>query len=366
MLAAAAKSKKLDPRKVIDQVSGFLNSFAKKYNFQVAPTQKSGRPSKTNPSVREFRLQLINTTKDTSASFTNAVVGELKSNSSVKKVTYNQLSPNSSKYPSVSFIFEGMAFDAVIAKGANKGENFEKKTISDLQRYFTGKGVKGEYKVLVEKLTKSNPAFGVNEIKSVEQRRGSTKKEGVDIGALGAVIGDIVITDSRKQAWYISLKDVNGATFSSYSGAASLFNDAGLLMPDSAGAVFLRSFGVDLNEVQKGFDKRNNKRTLRQTIPYVSANKEEMKNIFRRAWGMNYFYVRRVAGTDWKVFWIDSAKLNSLTSNMTVTKINYPGPASKQITIYCSNAAAEYVIELRNSKAGEYPNDTKFKIVKLK
>jgi hypothetical protein len=91
-----------------------------------------------------------------------------------------------------------------------------------------------------------------------------------------------------------------------------------------------------------------------------------MKAIFERAWGMNYFYVRKINATDWKVFWMSRAKLNSLADNMTVTKVNYPNPGSKQITIYCSTPSADYTIELRNSKAQEYPNDTKFKITRLK
>ena len=147
---------------------------SKKHNFQVAPTQKLGKPSKTNSTVREFRLQLINTNRDTSDAFKSAVVGELKKSKGFTKITFNTLSPNSSKYPSVSFVYEGMKFDAVIAKGANKGENFEKKTISDLARYFKSKGVNKTYKQLVEKLTQSNPSFGINEIDRKSTRLNSS------------------------------------------------------------------------------------------------------------------------------------------------------------------------------------------------
>jgi hypothetical protein len=357
--------KKPDSKTIISEVAGLLNSVSKKYNFQVAPTQKLGKPSKTNSMVREFRLQLINTGKDTSEALKAAIMKDLKA-AGVTKITYNNISPNSSKYPSVSFTYESMKFDAVIAKGANKGENFEKKTITDLARFFKSKGVNKTYQQLVEKLIQSNPAFGVNEIKSVTQRTGSTKKEGVATADLGAIIGDIVIEDSRSKKWFISLKDVNGATFSSYSGAASLFDATGTLQPDSAGAKFLNSFGVDLNKVQEGFDERNKIKKKRPKLKVATPNPKEMKAIFERAWGMNYFYVRKINATDWKVFWMDGSKLKSLTENMTVTKVNYPNTGSKQITIYCSTPSAEYTIELRNSKAQEYPNDTKFKIVRFK
>ncbi len=358
--------KKPDPKTVISDVAGILNSVAKKHNFQVAPTQKLGKPSKTNSTVREFRLQLINTSKDTSEAFKAAVMKELKLAGGVTKITFNTISPNSSKYPSVSFTYGGMKFDAVIAKGANKGENFEKKTISDLARFFKSKGVNKTYKQLVDKLTQANPAFGKNEITSVTQRTGSTKKEGVPTADLGAIIGDIVVKDSGRNTWFISLKDVNGNTFSSYSGAASLFDATGTIQPDSAGAKFLKSFGVDLNKVQKGFDERNNIKKRRTAIPVSPSNTKEIKAIFERAWGMNYFYVRKINATDWKVFWMSQAKLNSLSDNMTVTKVNYPNTGSKQITIYCSTPHADYAIELRNSKAQEYPNDTKFKIIRFK
>jgi hypothetical protein len=159
----------------------------------------------------------------------------------------------------------------------------------------------------------------------------------------------------------ISLKDINGDTFSSYSGAASLFNSEGDLMPLSPGAKFLNSFGVDLNQMQAGFDLRNNKKKLRTKIRIEKADPSEIKKIFERAWGMNYFYVRKLTN-GWKVFWMDRKKLDNLTKNIIVTDVRYPTVKSKQITIYCGNKYQNYVIELRNSSAGEYPNDTKFKV----
>lgn len=361
-----AAVKKPDAKTVYTEVGNFLDSISKKHNFQVAPRHKTGEVSKTVSSVRAFRLQLINAARDTSVAFNAAFLGEIKRVKGVTKAVYNTLSPNSSKYPSVSFVYEGMKFDAVIAKGSNGGEKFEKKTINDLASYFKRKGVNKTYKALVDKLIAANPSFGANEIVSVTQRTGSTKKEGVATADLGAIIGDIVIKDSRNNTWYVSLKDVNGDTFSSYSGAASLFDATGTIQPDSAGAAFLKAFGTDLNKVQQGFDERNNVKRKRTAIRTTPANAKNMKQIFERAWGMNYFYVRKSGATDWKVFWMGRAKLDKLIDNMTVTNIRYPNPGSKQITIQCSTPYADYNIELRNSKRGEYPNDTKFKIVRFK
>ena len=162
---------------------------------------------------------------------------------------------------------------------------------------------------------------------------------------------------------YVSLKDVNGNTFSSYSGAASLFDKDGNLQPNSKGAEFLNSFGVDLNLVQSGFDERGNINKIRPNIPVKKLNSQQVELIFKRAWGMNYFYVRRKVD-GWKVFWLGKEKLDKLAKGIKVTAVRYPSKKSKQITIMCSNTIEDYVIEVRNSKAQEYPNDTKFKVKK--
>lgn len=344
------------------KIGDFFNSILKAYNYQVAPLAPSGKPGKVVKNVREYRLQLIDKNKDTSAKLVDDLGKLLRSASKdITSIQYNQISPNSSKFPSYTFKYDGQGFDLIIGRGANKGENFETNTVTGLATAFATRKTSNDYSNVIKQLNESNKDFASVEIKSVTQRKGSTKKEGVPIEKLGAIIGDIVLTDTTNNNWYVSLKDVNGDTFSSYSGAASLFNAAGELQPKSPGAEFLNAFGVDLNQVQEGFDIRNKKKVLRKKIKVEKANPTEIKKIFERAWGMNYFYVRKQT-QGWKVFWLDRKKLNELTSNIQVTDVRYPNPKSKQITIYCGNRFQSYVIELRNSKAGEYPNDTKFKV----
>jgi hypothetical protein len=70
-------------------------------------------------------------------------------------------------------------------------------------------------------MNEAHTPFANSEIVSVKQRVGSTRKEGIPIEKLGAIIGDIELKDSNDEKWYISLKDVKGNTFSAYSGAAS-------------------------------------------------------------------------------------------------------------------------------------------------
>lgn len=341
----------------------WLNQILKPYNYQVAPLAPAGKPGKILRSSREFRLQLINKQQDTSDNLIKNLGSILKDASKdILNIKFNSISPNSSKFPSYNFDFKSQNFDLVIARGANKGENFETKTVADLASFFKVKSPSPEMVDLVAKLDESNKVFKDREIASVKQRTGSTKKEGIPIENLGAIIGDIILTDTTKKDWYISLKDANGSTFSSYSGAASLFNAKGDLQPKSPGAEFLNAFGVDLNKVQAGFDTRNKLPSFgRPKIPVKRADTAAIKAIFERAWGMNYFYVRRTSN-GWKVFFIDRNKLDKLAGNIKIYEIKYPSATSKQISIICGNNEQSYLIELRNSKAGEYPNDTKFKV----
>lgn len=343
------------------KLGAWLDAILKPYNYQVAPAAPAGKPGKNVRSMREYRLQLINKTNDTSSQLIDYLPTVLRRQDNVSQVTFNKVSPNSSKFPSYSLNVAGYPVDLVIGRGANKGENFETQTVADLAGAFSTRKASPEFATLIQQLNEANPEFAGVEVVSVKQRTGSTKKEGVPIEKLGAIIGDIVLTDGSGKNWFISLKDVNGNTFSSYSGASSLFNAAGDLQPNSPGADFLNAFGVDLNLVQQGFDLRNKKTALRKTIPVKKANTAELKAIFERAWGMNYFYVKKQPG-GWKVFWIDRNKLNKLSGNIRVTDIKYPNEKSKQITIFCESPESKYLVELRNSKAGEYPNDIKIKV----
>lgn len=342
------------------QIANAITALTVQYNYHITPRRPFGDTPTDKSYAREYRLQLINSQNDTSDLILQKLPNDLKKITSLSNIKINPLSSNSSKFPSIEFNWDGNKIDMVVAKGANKGENFEKSIVNNLGNFF-GKGLQDKNIVqLIDQLNKANSSFAKVEIAKATQRVGSTKKENVRIEDLGAIIGDIVLTDTANEKWYISLKDIRGDTFSSYSGAASLFNKDGELQFKSVGADFLNAFGVNLNEVQSGFDDRSNIKTIRKKLPVKKPNEIEIKKIFERAWGMNYFYVKKES-LGWKVFWIDRDKLNKLT-NVSVEKINYPDKNSKQISIFCSSPEYNYKIEIRNSKSGEYPNDIKFKI----
>jgi hypothetical protein len=349
---------------VFQSIADNLNSMIKSKNYQVAPTYPKGSTGSNDKRYREYRLQLVNKEQDTSAAVIEHLGNQLKKDGNLKSLKFNDISPNSSKFPSYSFVFDDQMYDIIIARGANSGEKFELRTVKNLDQFFKIRQ-DSEMSSLIKQMNESHSPFANSEIISARQRTGPTRKEGIAIEKLGAIIGDIELKDSNGEKWYISLKDIKGNTFSSYSGAASLFNKDGDLQPKSAGADFLNSFGVDLNKVQAGFDERANINKLRPTIPVKSPNRAEIEKIFNRAWGMDYFYVRRLVN-GWKVFWLGRDKMNKLCRGIKVDvkAIRYPNKGSKQITIPCSNDYENYIIEIRNSSKGEYPNDTKFKVKK--
>jgi hypothetical protein len=338
-----------------------LNVLLQPYNYMVAATAAAGRPGKGDRTMREFRLQLINKSNNTSQRLINGIVDLVKNNVvGSTNIKFNDISPNSSKFSSCSFVFTDQKFDLVVAQGANRGEKFEGKVVTDLQKYFLNGLSDKAYKDLLDKMNAAYPAFANVEIARVEQKKGATRKTGVPVEKLGEIIGDIVLTDTTGKKWYISLKDVNGATVSALPGAASLFNNQGDIQPNSEGANLLKVFGVDLNKVQAGFDERRNFKKIRQKLPTTNSNQSKMKDVFRTVWGMNYFYVRKTTSS-WEVFWIDNQKLDKL-SDVKVDGVRYPGKNSKSINIDLVSPLKKYLIEVRNSKAGEYPNDIKVRI----
>jgi len=345
-----------------EQLGKYLNDLLKGVNYSVTPKAPKGKPARNNKSTREYRLQLINKQQDTSVKAIQKLKTELKKNKDIKGLKFNTISPNSSKFPSFSFSLYNNDYDVIIARGANRGENFETQTVKNLDRYLRTRN-DIEMRKVMEMMGESYQPFAGVEIVKAKQRTGSTKKEGKPIEKLGSIIGDIVLTDSSGNEWFVSLKDINGYTFSSYSGAASLFDREGTLQPNSEGAVFLQTFGVDLNQVQAGFDERAGKNTPRPTLPVNRANSAKIEKIFNRAWGMNYFYMKKES-SGWKIFWLGKQKLDKLCQSISIDEIRYPSKKSKQITILCSNSNEKYLIEMRNSKGAEYPNDIKFKVRK--
>lgn len=341
-------------------IGATLDAALAKHNFHVSPKTPAGRPGKNDKSLREYRLQLINKHNDTSKHLQAHIVSIVKSAFDASDVKFNTLSVNSSKFSSCSFKVGDIKVDAIIAKGANKGENFEVATVRDLSNAFQIRGSNAEFEKLISQMNQAHPGFAQVEISKVKQRTGSTRKTGVPIDRMGEIIGDIIMTDETGKDWYVSLKDVNGITFSAYPGGATLIKDH-TVQYNSDAAKFLEAFGVDLTQVQLGYNERRGIKNPPYNTKTPKPNTQKLKYLFEHAWGMNYFYVRKKP-SGWEVFWLDRKKLDKLSSNIRIDSITYPSKKTKSITILCSNQEKRYRVEVRNSKGGEYPNDIKFQV----
>jgi hypothetical protein len=118
------------------KIADNLNSMIKSKNYQVAPTYPKGTTGSNDKRYREYRLQLINKEKDISVAVIEHLGNQLKKDSNIKLLKFNDISPNSSKFPSYSFTFNDQMYDIIIARGANSGEKFEIRTVKNLDQFF--------------------------------------------------------------------------------------------------------------------------------------------------------------------------------------------------------------------------------------
>lgn len=271
-------------------------------------------------------------------------------------VAYLESSIAIPKFPSYTFKLDDVPHEVAICQ-RNRGHSFESK-VADALVASVSRPPRGEVGELVEQLEESHSDFRWADVQYISRGKSNAAKAGLPVEEMASAVGDIVLhADSN---WFLSVKDIDGNTFSSYAGAASLFEN-GTLNPESKGVSFLTAFGVDLNRVQAGYDARNGLSCHRPTHYASAANSSILQRIFERAWGVNYFYARKKP-LGWLTFWLGYDKLKLLTSNIVVEKISYPSETCKSITIEAGNHHQRYIVEVRNSKGGEYPNDIKFKV----
>lgn len=338
-----------------------INQKLNEYNYQINPKYfPNGKPGKINKNDREYRLQLKDS-QQLNNDVTN-IIWEFLVNYSANDITHNTVSPNSSKFSSISAVVANTPVDIVLSTGFNKGEKFEIATLNGLQRVVANKDLLADkqdrYVDLLDKLQDAHPDFFASNIHDVQPRKGSTRKSGKDKTDLGHVIGDVILYDSLK-TWPVSIKASNGDTFSSYPGAASLFMTDGKINTKSPLISVLGSFGVDFEQLQTCYDKRNGFSNPSPNLP--TSYTYDISSFFEQAWGVDYFYARGTT-KGWQVFWLDQPKLHQLSTNIQVTEIRYPSDKSKQLSIFCENGYKKYLIEVRNSAGGEYPNDMKVKV----
>jgi hypothetical protein len=280
----------------------------------------------------------------------------------------NQKSPNSSKYSSVSFDFQGLSYDVVVAMGSNKGEDFEKSLLIKMDNLISGTEESDEAKDAFEALQSVDRCFNLSSIKSVSARTGSTKRSG-DTPAedVGKIIADIIITLKNGEKKYISIKNSSGSTVANFGVSGAISDDLKCNTSSPVWKTYFVPFGLDPKKIDAGL-----KAYVDQTDTKNNSDEEEVTKlkktspiyrILRSLWGCGYYYLREKK-TGFDAMKIDADYLdNSLLKNLTVTKIRYPSKSTKQISIFLESDEKRYLVEFRNSQGKVIPKEMKFSVL---
>ena len=355
-------------------MAGIISTFITSSNIGV--TEMRANRGEKFAQTGLYQLRVKPDDKDADPAELLAALEKLLKSSAAKKlkianVTLQELSPNSSKFSSVSIQCAGMDYDIVLAKGANKGENFEK----DLMLKMSNMAIAGiddqEALVAFEALNGVDPSITISNVQSVVPREGATKR-GIDtpLKETGKIIADIIIKLKNGEKRYISVKNSTGKTVAGMGVAGAFTDDLKVNTNSIEWKTWFKPFNVDPDKIEAGLQayikgtdvKFDVNETPNQKIKHGSP----AYRILERMWGIDYIYLRQM-GKKFKAEIIDEDTLkNSLLKNLTVTRIAYPNKTSKQLSIYLESDAATYKIEARNPKGEVKPKDFKLILTKRK
>lgn len=274
---------------------------------------------------------------------------------------------HSSRFSSVLVDFNGTKLGIVIGAGANKGENFENDLFLSMSNYAAG--VEEPLgKQAFDALAKVDSSIKIAKVDSVVKRTGSTKRsKSQSPEETGKIIADIIIKMKGGKEKYISVKDANGATVANFGITEAFNDDLTVNVKSDAWVNWMAPFGLDHVKVSRGLQAYRDGTKI-DWSDIETPNKAISKKIdyaFRCLWGSDYIYLRKKSGGfDAKL--INNEYLNSILGGMKVTKISYPSPARKQITIICESKAVKLGIEIRNPSGQIKPKDLKMKILSSK
>ena len=235
-----------------------INEEIRGFNYQVNPKLPTGRPGRKLKEYREFRLFSINKNQNNSKEL-QARFDDILTRLGASEVKFNEIAINSSVFSGFSCNILNEKFEFVISReDADSGSITERIALEDVRRIFNINS--GQESNLISSMRAANPDFAKSEIISAAPRTGSTLRSSADLDKSGAIIGDIVITDAANNKWYVSIKDASGGRL------ANIGVGRDFILPgpektinlNSKTASILSNLGVNLYEVQKGFDKISN------------------------------------------------------------------------------------------------------------
>lgn len=284
-------------------------------------------------------------------------------------VTINKRSVNSGKYSSVSFSFNNINFDIVIARGANKGESFEKELLEKMNCSLTSSIDPLAEQAFIA-LSAIDPEIKIDNISSIIPRTGKTTRSSSDItpAEAGAIIADIVICTKSGNKKFISVKNSSGATVANF-GISKAFNDDLTVNEHSQEYVgWLAPFGLDIDKINNGLiaarDKVDISFDCNEIINMPVCSSSAVYNIMEKMWGLDYIYLREQAN-GFKAINITKDYVDThLLKNLTITQIAYPCKNRKQISVYLQSETAAFKIEVRNTRGGLKPMQINMKVLK--
>lgn len=313
-----------------------------------------------------YQIRIKPVVKDTPL---GAILETVKANLNFTDVLINKRSVNSGKYSSVSFSHADKQFDIVVARGANKGESFEKELLEKMQATLVEQ-IDPLAALAFEALREVDPEIQIENISSIIPRTGKTNRSSSNItpAEAGAIIADMVINTKCGNKKFISVKNSSGATVANF-GISKAFNDD-LTVNDMSEeyAGWLAPFELDLNKITEGLLAARDKvdvsfATTEKMCKEIPVDSPVYK-IMERMWGSDYIYLRE-QNKGFKALNITKQYIDEcMLKNLVITEIAYPYKDRKQISVYLESTTSKFKIEVRNTSGGLKPMQINMKVMK--
>jgi len=192
---------------------------------------------------------------------------------------------------------------------------------------------------------------------------------------VGSIIADLSLTLLNGETVYLSLKNIEGSTFSNNGIGKAFRMENNFIVPQqsSVDGIFY-AFGIDKQKISNGCNAYQQKRYYAKEVNlFPQINPEQVLTYLRSGFGYGYWYIREQRKSEYQI--IDLTTLSKLTEyvpNVGVTQISYPyyhteKEKSKQcsvdmaINIHETNPT-KIRAEIRNTKGYVIP--TEFKLLK--
>ena len=280
----------------------------------------------------------------------------------ISDIQFNKNSTHSGKFSSVSFKMGDTYYDIVIARGANRGESFEKELLLKLDNLVTGISTDDEEAHhALSALQKIDPDFSIDNIKSITPRTGSTSRSAATTAEeMGAIIADIIVTLKNGGRRYISVKNRDGDTVAQF-GVSDAFTDSlDVNTSSQAWKVWLAPLKLDAAKIAEGLRAARDGTEL-EWDDIVRPNEpieadEPIVKILKQMFGGGYYYLRQKKDGFFATKIDDDYLSTHLLKNLKISEIRYPSAARKQLTIFLHSDAGTFKLELRNPSGGGRQN----------